>query len=136
MNKRWSELLRDITDALPSIIISALIIIVVSILRLELYDLLALLVIGTGIYDGIRNYYRNQLPTRIQVIKQLSMLTFYVILTTYVWVLSGAWGLIGMLIATTIVAGIIIYRRWDQYMASIRHIEKLIWGESLDRKKR
>jgi hypothetical protein len=136
MKKRWNELIQDIIESLPTIIISIGIIIVVSLLRLELHELLSLLVVGTGTYDGIRNYYKNQLPEKKTVIKQLSMLCVYVIITSYAWAFGGAWGVAGMVAATITVAGIILYRRWDQYMASVRHIESIVWGEPLDRKKR
>lgn len=50
------------------------------------------------------------------------------------WRLVGGLGLLGLLFACLVVGVVIIYRRRKVFMATIRGIEKIIWGRTNDRK--
>ena len=41
------------------------------------------------------------------------------------------YGVIGFILAITIIVGSILYRRWDKYVEVKQYIESMIWGEPL-----
>ena len=88
------------------------------------------------LWEAIANYKLRIRPSANDIIKRHLTTLFYMILIIYVTDYFGAWGLTGLFIVILIICCILLYRRWDMYMNSIRKIESLIWGEPLDKKKR
>ncbi len=40
-------------------------------------------------------------------------------------------GVIGYVIGVALISGLILFRRWDRYIETKQHIEKMIWGKPL-----
>ena len=51
-----------------------------------------------------------------------------------IWVFIGGRGLLGLILAVLLVVAFIIARRWKTYIGTVRELEKIIWGETHDRK--
>lgn len=112
---------------IPTALVTITALLALAYLRLNTFALAALLTIINAIITKTKD------PLTIG--KQLLLNTAFLLLFKIINYLTGGHGLIGITIGVLIITGLLIYRRWEAYIAAKETIETFIWGAPLLHKK-
>ena len=66
-------------------------------------------------------------PSLMDIVKSGLYIAGIIILIRWI----HGFGVIGYIIGVALISGLILFRRWDRYIETKQHIEKMIWGKPL-----
>ena len=118
---------------LPGMGISIVVLLTVLFFDPQPHIFVTALCVFSMLWEAGSNYKQQLLPRWHDIVKRQFLLIIYTLFMLYLSSFFGLWGIIGVIISSIVIAGIILYRRRDKYLEVLRSVETLIWGKPLDK---
>jgi len=128
----WEHLGTQAISLVPGIGLSILILLTVLFFDPKPHVFMTVIVIvGLG-WDAWQNYKARLLPRWQDLVKTQLIMIGYILVMLYVSFFFGFWGVLGILLSGIVIGLIVLWRKREVYMSTVRSIEKMIWGKSFD----
>lgn len=131
----WGILLGKASGLAPSIGVSVVVLAGVLFFSPRPHVLLTTICLFSIVWDAWGTWRRQEKPTLSRILKIQAGIILWVVFVVWLDGLLGGWGILGLLLTSTVIAGFILYRRRKQYLDAMRGVERIIWGKALDEKK-
>lgn len=128
----WAALKSGAFGLLPGFGVTLLVLLGVTFLSPKLWIVLTFVCLYSIVSTGWREYRAGVRPDLWRLLRGQAVLVLYVVGFSYLFAFAGIWGILGFVVACLITAVVILYRRRKQYVATLRHIERIIWGKARD----
>lgn len=130
----WLLLKANATSLLPGVGVSILVLLTVVFFDPQPHIFVTALCLFSMLWEARSNYKQQILPRWQDVVKRQAFLILYMLFMIYLSAFFGLWGIIGVIISSVIIAGIILYRQRYKYLEVLRSIETMVWGKPFDKK--
>lgn len=133
MKRNWQTLKNNALGAIPNALLSIIAMAWFYFFPSNNVLMLSVLSVVGILWELYHNYKARILPKRLIVIRQGIIGLFWYIIILYITEFFGGYGILGLIISSVLIALIIIYKRWKIYIETVRGVEKIVFGKTLDK---